>query len=1056
MLELSPHGRPRHARRPALSVLWTAVLLVAGTLFALNLAPPLAHAASATVDRPAAAAPANTAVTTFKNDNERDGDFSNETTLNESNVNVSQFGKRVQYPVDGQVYAEPLFLPNLTVNGATHNVVFVATENDSVYAFDADATSAIAPLWHASLLPAGATAVSSSVSGCGDLTPEIGITGTPVIDPSTDTMFVVSYDTEGGNQVYRLHALNLLTGADKWPPIVLSATVPGTGVGSSGGNISFNPNTNRQRVALMLENGKVYVGFSSFCDIAAYHGWILAYSYSTTAFTLANAYADTPNGSDGGLWSGSGGAIAGDPSGNVYYISGNGTFDANTGGPDYGDSFVRMNGSLQVQDYFTPYNQLCLSQGDVDLGAGGPLVLPSQNVVISAGKEGRPYVVNTTNMGKYTADPNLVCGGTDSSVTTIDKVQQELPPGTVGSLFSTPTIWTSSTGAQDVYFTQSNGPTRAFTLSGGKLSTAATSSSSGNGGDPVVSSNGTTAGTGIVWDQDYGGELHALNPTNLAVEYWNSGMDSSRDGLPGEVKYATPTVANGEVFVGLPAGLAIFGLLGTSPPPPPPTPTGLAATAGNASVALAWTASSGATSYNIYRGTTSGGEGTTPVATTASTSYTDTGLTNGTKYYYKVSATNGGGTSAQSSEASATPSSSSPTSVQISAGGPATGTWAADEDFTGGATSATTNAISTTGVTNPAPQSVYQHNRYGNFTYTIPGAIPGDTYRIRLHFAEEYWTTAGSRIFNVSIDGTPVLTNFDIFATAGGEYKAVVEQFSEVAPSNGTFTIQFSTVKDNAQVNGIEILSSSTPAPPPTPTGLAAIAGNASMILNWTASPGATSYNIYCGTTSGGEGTTPVGTSTTNSFTVTGLTNGTTYYCTVSATNSAGTSAQSSEVSGTPTTGSPPPPSSLQISAGGPATGTWVADEDFTGGATAAVTNAISTTGVTNPAPQSVYQHNRYGNFTYAIPGFTAGTSYTIRLHFAEEYWTTAGSRVFNVSIDGTPVLTNFDIFAAAGGEYKAVVEQFTEVAPTNGTFTIQFSTVKDNAQVNGIEILSG
>jgi fibronectin type 3 domain-containing protein len=1032
----------------------TAALLVSGVLLSLSVAPSAAMAAPARAARAAAAA--NTAVTTFKNDVERDGQFSNETTLNESNVNVSQFGKRVQYSVDGQVYAEPLFLPNLSIGGSTHNVVFVATENDSVYAFDADATTAIAPLWKVSLLPSGATAVSNSVSGCGDLTPEIGITGTPVIDASTGTLFVVSYDDEGGTLVYRLHALNVLTGADKWPAIVISGSVPGTGAGSSGGTVSFSPATNRQRVALLLENGKVYVAFSSFCDIGAYHGWILSYSYSTTAFSQANVYADTPNGSDGGIWSGSGGGIAGDPSGNVYYISGNGTFDASTGGPDYGDSFVRLNGSLQVQDSFTPYNQLCLSQGDVDLGAGGPLVLPSANAVISAGKEGRVYVDSTTNMGKYTADPNLVCGGTDSSVTTIDKVQQELPPGTVGSLFSTPTIWTSSTGQQDIYFTQSNGPTRAFTWNGSQLSTAATSSSSGNGGDPVVSSNGTTAGTGIVWDQDYGGELHALNPTNLSVEYWNSGMDSSRDGLPGEVKYATPTVANGEVFVGLPAGLAIFGLLGTSPPPPPPTPTGLAATAGNASVALAWTASSGATSYDVYRSTTSGGEGTTPVATTASTSYTDTGLTNGTTYYYKVSAVNGGGTSAQSSEVSAKPSASLPTSVQISAGGPATGTWVADKDFTGGATSATTNAISTTGVTNPAPQSVYQHNRYGNFTYTIPGSIPGASYTIRLHFAEEYWTTAGSRVFNVLIDGTQVLTNFDILATAGGEYKAVVEQFTEVAPSNGVFTIQFATVKDNAQVNGIEILSSSAPAPPPAPTGLAAIAGNAAVMLSWTASSGATSYNIYRGTTSGGEGSTPVGTSTSASFTDTGLTNGTTYYYKVSATNSAGTSAQSGEVSATPTTSSPPPPSSLDISAGGPASGTWLADEDFTGGATASVTNAISTTGVTNPAPQSVYQHNRYGNFSYSIPGFTAGTSYTIRLHFAEEYWTTAGSRVFNVLIDGTQVLTNFDILATAGGEYKAVVEQFTEVAPASGTFTIQFATVKDNAQINGIEILSG
>jgi hypothetical protein len=536
MLELSPHGRPRHARRSALSALWTAVLLVTGTLFALNLTPPLAHAASATPHRHAAAAPADTAVTTFKNDIERDGQFTNETILNQSNVNVTQFGKRVQYPVDGQVYAEPLFLPNLTINGAAHNVVFVATENDSVYAFDADATSAIAPLWKVSLLPSGATAVPNSAVNCGDLTPEIGITGTPVIDPSTDTLFVVSYDDEGGNLVYRLHALNVLTGQDNWPAIVISASAPGTGAGSSSGTVSFNPSTNRQRVALMLENGKVYVAFSSFCDVGTYHGWILGYSYTTTAFTLANAYDDTPNGSEGGIWSGSGGGIAGDPSGNVYYTSGNGTFDANTGGPDYGDSFVRLNGSLQVQDYFTPYNQQCLDEGDVDLGAGGPLVIPSANVVISAGKEGRPYVVSTTNMGKYTNDPNLVCGGTDSNSTTIDKVQQELPPGTVGGLFSTPAFWTGPNGQQDVYFTQVNGPTREFSWSGGKLSTSPTSTSPANGGDPIVSSNGTTAGTGMVWVQDYGGELHAYDPTNLAHEFWNSNMNSSRDGLPGEVK----------------------------------------------------------------------------------------------------------------------------------------------------------------------------------------------------------------------------------------------------------------------------------------------------------------------------------------------------------------------------------------------------------------------------------------------------------------------------------------------------------------------------------------
>jgi hypothetical protein len=298
--------------------------------------------------------------------------------------------------------------------------------------------------------------------------------------------------------------------------------------------------------------------------------------------------------------------------------------------------------------------------------------------------------------------------------------------------------------------------------------------------------------------------------------------------------------------------------------------------------------------------------------------------------------------------------------VDISAGGPAAAPFVADEDYSGGATAATTNAISTTGVTNPAPQSVYQHNRYGNFTYTIPGLTAGDNYSVRLDFAEEYWTAAGDRLFNVLINGTQVLTNFDIFATAGGEYIAVAESFTATASSTGTITIQFVTVKDNAQVNGIEIQPVS----------------------------------------GGGTGT-----------------------------------------------------GGVDISAGGPAAAPFVADEDYSGGATAYVTNAISTTGVTNPAPQSVYQHNRYGNFTYTIPGLTAGASYTVQLDFAEEYWTAAGDRLFNVLINGDQVLTNFDIFATAGGEYIAVDQPFTATASSTGTITIQFVSVKDNAQVNGIQI---
>jgi hypothetical protein len=865
MRQLTPTADFTELRRSTLMAVCVALLLmVTAALVAVNLAPPAAHAAAA-----------GPAVTTYRNDNGRSGQYPAETVLNTSNVNQFDFGKRVSYPVDGQVYAQPLYVPNLTIGGSAHNVVFAATENDTVYAFDADATSAGAPLWKTSLLPSGATAVPNSAVNCGDLQPIIGITGTPVIDTSTNTMYVLSYDAEGANLVYRLHALNITTGQDESPPIVIQASAPGTGAGGSGGTVSFNAGLNRERAGLVFANGKVYIAFSSFCDNGNYHGWILSYTYNGSSFQQANAYDVDPNGIQGGIWGGDAGLDA-DGTGNLYYVSGNGTFDANTGGSDYGDSFVRLNAALQVQDYFTPFNQLCLNQGDQDLGAGGPLLIPGANALTGAGKEGRPYVVSTTNMGKFTADPNLTCNGSaEENRTDIDKVQQELPPGTVGSDFSTPAFWNGPSG-QYVYYTAVNGPTRAFLWSNGKLSTAPTSTSaSGNGGSPVVSSNGTTAGTGIVWKMDTGGILHAYDASNLANELYNSNQNASRDGLDGYVKFSSAVVTNGQVFVGTPAHLTIFGLLssGTTPPPPPP-----------------------------------------------------------------------GG-------------------LQINAGGPAVSPFTADADFTGGATAGTGTAINTSGVTNAAPQAVYQTNRYGNFSYSEAGLTAGANYTVRLHFAETFWTAAGQRVFNVSINGQQVLTNFDIVAAAGAADKAVVEQFTVAADSTGRITLQFATVKDNAQVNGIEILPTTTTPPPP-------------------------------------------------------------------------------------------PPGGVQINAGGPAVSPFTADADFTGGATASVTNAINTSGVTNAAPQAVYQSNRYGNFSYAVPGLTAGATYTVRLHFAETFWTAAGQRIFNVSINGNQVLTNFDILGTAGAEYKAVVEQFTTAADSTGKITLQFTTVKDNAQVNGIEIL--
>ncbi|BCL80088.1 family 16 glycosylhydrolase [Ktedonobacteria bacterium brp13] len=305
----------------------------------------------------------------------------------------------------------------------------------------------------------------------------------------------------------------------------------------------------------------------------------------------------------------------------------------------------------------------------------------------------------------------------------------------------------------------------------------------------------------------------------------------------------------------------------------------------------------------------------------------------------------------------ATPTPTPGGGVQINAGGSAVAPFGADTDFSGGTAVSTANTITTSGVSNPAPQAVYQSNRYGTFSYAVPGLTAGASYTVRLHFAETYWTAAGQRIFNVGINGQQVLSNFDIVASAGAANKATVQQFTATADSSGKITIQFTSVKDNAQINGIEVIPATT----------------------------------------------------------------------------------------TPAT---------RINSGGPAVAPFAADSDFTGGATACSTNTINTSSVSNPAPQAVYQCNRYGTFSYAIPGLTAGKTYTVRLHFAETYWTAAGQRTFNVSINGQQVLSNFDIVAAAGAANKANVQQFTATADSTGKITIQFTSVKDNAQVNGIEII--
>ena len=497
---------------------------------------------------------------TYHNDGARTGQNLQESALSTGNVNSSQFGKLFSYAVDGQVYAQPLYVPNVNIpNQGAHNVAYVATENDSVYALDADGLAS-APLWQTSFInpSAGITTVPASFVNSDSVQPQIGITSTPVIDPSSGTLYVVPYTKEGGGCVYRLHALDITNGAEKFGgPVLIQASVPGTGAGTDGhGNVAFNCFYQGQRPGLLLLNGTVYVAFASgHDDTPPFHGWLLGYNAQT--LQQVAVFNTTPNGGDGGIWS-SGGAPAVDSNGNLFFMSGNGTFDANTGGVDVGDSVVKLSvsgGGLSLADYFTPFDQAYLSAKDVDLGSGGVMLLPDQpgpypHVLIGGGKEGKLYLVNRDNMGQYQA-------GSDSQI-----VQSLL--GGAGGVWCTPAYWQNN-----LYLVPVNDTVRAFQVNNGLLSIAPVAKGSVAfafpGATPSVSANGSTEG--IVWviQRTTAGSqaavLHAYDAANVSRELYSSNQAGTRDLLDVGVKFAVPTVANGKVYVGTSSTLTVFGLM---------------------------------------------------------------------------------------------------------------------------------------------------------------------------------------------------------------------------------------------------------------------------------------------------------------------------------------------------------------------------------------------------------------------------------------------------------------------------------------------------------------
>ena len=980
-------------------------------------------------------------VVTQHNDLGRTGQNLSETALTPSNVNVNQFGLLFKVAVDNQVYAQPLVVSNVSIGGGTHNVVYIGTTNNSVYALDADNGT---QYWHVAL----GTPISNANygTGCVDINGNAGIVGTPVIDPASGTLYVVNSLNNAGAFSFMLHALNIATGADKTgSPVQIT-------------NTGFSALAENQRAALTLSNGNVLVPFSSHCDMGTYHGFLFAYNATTLA--KGAVFNASPSGNGDSLWmSGQGPAV--DGSGNIYFGTSNGTWD---GVSNFSESFIKLNSGLTLADWFTAANHANLDGGDSDLDTSGPLLVPPGGRLIMVGKSATGYVINSGNLGHL---------GDASAVQTISLG---------GALHGSAVYWNGAVNGAEVYMWAQSDNLKAFQFNGNSLNTPAFQTGpdfiSGEPGAYLsVSANGNT--NGIVWanavlsgNANHGsvpGVLRAYDANNVATELYNNQQNASRDTCNNFAKNGYATIANGKVYLGsfgtanVGSGqLCVYGLLPTNCSIPT-APTGLSATAVSGSqVNLSWTASTAScsVSYSVFRSTTSGftpSSGNQISSGVFATTFSDTTAVPATTYFYVVEGVDPAGSSTPSNQASTT-TGPAITGIAINSGGPAVSPFLADEDFNGGSTINHANTINTSGVTNPAPAAVYQTARVGNFTYTIPGFAAGSSQTVRLHFAETFFTTSGSRTFNVSINGTQVLSNFDIFATAGAQNKAVIEQFTENANSSGQYVIQFTSVVNQSLVSGIEITSGATCTAPTTPSGLSATATSSSQInLSWTASTSscALSYNIFRSTTSGFVPSTSnqiASGVTGTSFSNTGLAASTTYFYLVEATNSGGTSGPSNQASATTQTGTTGP---VQINSGGPAVSPFIADTGFTGGSTINHANTINLSGVTNPAPMAVYQTARIGNFTYTIPAavFAAGSSHTVRLHFAETFWTAAGSRLFNVSINGTQVLTNFDIFAAAGAQNKAVIQQFTVNANSNGQYVIQFTSVKDNSLVSGIEI---
>ena len=506
--------------------------------------------------------PLSAQVLTAQYDNARTGATLRETLLTPANVNSAHFGKVFSFAVDGDVYAQPLYVPRVEIPGrGIHNVVFVATEHDSVYAFDAEGAPA-EPLWHVNFLNPGAKVftVPARDVNCPFIAPEIGITPTPAIDLESGTLYVLARTKEGGSAfapaqfVQKLHALAITTGVEKFGgPREIKASVKGRGAASSGGEVAFDPLRELPRAALLLSGGQVYMSWGSSCDVGPYHGWLMAYDAHTLAQTAV--FNTSPDAQESGIWQSDNGPAA-DEEGNIYAATGNGKFTVAANGRDYGDSLLKLRLSgraLNVIDYFTPFNEQALNREDADLGSGGPMVLPRNSgapgLVMVGGKDGNFFVLDRDRLGKYEPSGN-------GNALQVIKFRD--------GVYSAPAYWNGH-----VYLLARRDYLSAFPLEHGRLSSKpdAQGDRFEPGATPAISANGNR--NGIVWlidtkawnGADKPAVLHAYDAANVSHELYNSEQNDARDSAGLTLRFTVPTVANGRVYVNAKRRIDVYGLL---------------------------------------------------------------------------------------------------------------------------------------------------------------------------------------------------------------------------------------------------------------------------------------------------------------------------------------------------------------------------------------------------------------------------------------------------------------------------------------------------------------